>query len=113
MKFVEVQTIIFDILKEIIMGRIKAISTSKIRKIMAIKKNRIEKGSRDELKGLKPHSKGDSFSRSFIFFLDKRDDKIMTMVAIARIIQDINHKFRIIYINLLLNLMIGSHIYFI
>jgi hypothetical protein len=41
-----------------------AISTSKIKKIIAIKKNRRENGKRDELKGSNPHSKGDIFSRS-------------------------------------------------
>lgn len=46
------------------MGNINAISTSKIKKIIAIKKNRKEKGRRDELKGSNPHSKGDIFSRS-------------------------------------------------
>jgi hypothetical protein len=45
------------------MGNIKAISTSKIKKIIAIKKNRKEKGSRDELKGSNPHSNGELFSR--------------------------------------------------
>jgi len=52
------------ILRVLIIGNIKAISTSKIRKIIAIKKNRKEKGNRDELKGSNPHSKGDDFSRS-------------------------------------------------
>lgn len=47
-----------------IIGKINAISTSKIRKIIAIKKNRIEKGIRDEFKGLNPHSNGDVFSCS-------------------------------------------------
>jgi uncharacterized protein YeeX (DUF496 family) len=45
-------------------GKIKAISTSKIKKIIVIKKNRIEKGIRDEFIGSNPHSKGDDFSRS-------------------------------------------------
>jgi hypothetical protein len=55
---------IFEKLIVKIMGRIKAISTSKIKKIIAIKKNRIEKGIREELMGLNPHSKGDVFSCS-------------------------------------------------
>lgn len=42
----------------------RAISTSKIKKIIAIKKNRIEKGIREEFKGLNPHSNGDNFSWS-------------------------------------------------
>jgi hypothetical protein len=46
------------------MGKIKAISTSKIKKIIAIRKNRIENGIREELIGLNPHSKGLNFSCS-------------------------------------------------
>ena len=34
----------FELFKEIIIGIINAISTSKIKKIITIKKNRIEKG---------------------------------------------------------------------
>lgn len=49
---------------EKIIGNIRAISTSKIKKIIAIKKNRKEKGNRDEFSGSNPHSKGDIFSRS-------------------------------------------------
>lgn len=49
---------------EVIIGNMRAISTSKIKKIMAIKKNRNEKGIREELNGSNPHSKGDVFSRS-------------------------------------------------
>lgn len=40
------------------MGKIKISSTSKIRKIREIEKNRIEKGRREENLGLNPHSKG-------------------------------------------------------
>lgn len=49
---------------EKIIGNIKAISTSKIKKIMAIRKNRSENGNREELRGSNPHSNGDIFSRS-------------------------------------------------
>ena len=80
------------------MGKIKAISTSKIRKIMAIKKNRIEKGVREDLKGVKPHSKGDSFSRSIIIFFEREDDKNITKKEIIKIIRDIINKLKIIYI---------------
>jgi hypothetical protein len=44
-------------------GRINVISTSKIKKITVIRKNRIEKGRRDGKAASKPHSKGDGFSR--------------------------------------------------
>ena len=46
-KLVMDQLIIFDDLIIKIIGKIKAISTSKIKKIIAIKKNRNEKGSRE------------------------------------------------------------------
>jgi hypothetical protein len=45
-------------------GNNKTISTSKIKKIIAIKKNRKENGKREELLGSNPHSKGEFFSRS-------------------------------------------------
>lgn len=47
-----------------ITGKIKINSTSKIRKIIEIKKNRIEKGRRAESLGVNPHSNGLAFSRS-------------------------------------------------
>lgn len=68
-------------LRRRIRGSNRAISTSKIRKITAIKKNRREKGNRDELLGSNPHSKGELFSRSVISFLDNREAKIITKVA--------------------------------
>lgn len=46
------------------MGRISAISTSKIRKMMAIRKNWMENGMRDLDLGEKPHSNGEFFSLS-------------------------------------------------
>lgn len=80
------------------MGKIRAISTSKIKKIIAIKKNRIEKGSREEFIGLKPHSNGDNFSRSEIFFFPKIVERAITINAIIKIIHAIINKFKIIYI---------------
>jgi len=44
-------------------GKIKVISTSKIKKITAIRKNRRENGVREEDLGSNPHSNGDGFSR--------------------------------------------------
>lgn len=67
------------------MGKIKAISTSKIKKIIAIKKNRNEKGSRAELIGSKPHSKGDDFSRSIVAFFDKIEANPITTLLIIKI----------------------------
>lgn len=65
-----------------------------------MRKNRIEKGNREEFKGLKPHSKGESFSRSEIFFFDKRVDKIITIRAIIKVIIDIKKILKIIYIKI-------------
>jgi len=45
-------------------GNNRTISTSKIKKIIEIRKNRKEKGRREELLGSNPHSKGEFFSRS-------------------------------------------------
>lgn len=45
-------------------GNNKTISTSKIKKIIANKKNRKEKGKRADLIGSNPHSNGELFSRS-------------------------------------------------
>ena len=50
-------------------GRSSAISTSKIIKITAIRKNRDEKGIRAEFFGSNPHSNGDLFSRSLALLL--------------------------------------------
>lgn len=80
-----------------IIGRINAISTSKIKKIMAIKKNRSEKGRREDLFGSNPHSNGDLFSRSTIDFFDKREASIITITAIIKIIKLINIVKKIIY----------------
>ena len=66
-------------------GRIKVISTSKIRKITAIRKNRKEKGNRAEPRGSNPHSNGDPFSRSVIVFFDSKDAIIITAAAIMTI----------------------------
>jgi len=51
-------------------GRSSVISTSKIKKMTATKKNRREKGRRADLLGSKPHSKGEIFSRSREVFFE-------------------------------------------
>lgn len=63
----------FDLLIFSIRGKIKVISTSKIKKIIVIKKNRNEKGKRGDLIGSNPHSNGDSFSWSSFFFFEIND----------------------------------------
>ena len=52
------------------MGNSNAISTSKIVKITAIKKNRDENGRQAEFLGSKPHSNADLFSRSSLIFFE-------------------------------------------
>lgn len=47
-------------------GRSRTISISNTRKITARRKNRRENGIRAEFFGSKPHSNGDSFSRSWL-----------------------------------------------
>ena len=66
-------------------GNSKAISTSKIMKITAIRKNRDEKGSRAEFFGSNPHSNGDLFSRSSLFFFFE----ISVVRAIMAILQQV------------------------
>lgn len=99
-KFVYSQISIFDVFIVKIIGRIRAISTSKIKKIIAIKKKRIEKGNREEFIGLNPHSKGDVFSRSILFFFDNREDRAITMKEIISNNNAIINKLRIIYIKI-------------
>jgi hypothetical protein len=86
--------LIFDVRILIGNANSSAISTSKIVKITAIKKNRDENGSRAEFFGSNPHSNGDLFSRSSLIFFEINvaniiimavDNKIATM-AVAVII---------------------------
>lgn len=74
------------------------ISTSKIKKIIVIIKNWSEKGNREDVFGLNPHSNGEIFSRSKNFFFEINIDKIIKMDAIVKIIIIINNIFIIIYI---------------
>lgn len=66
MKIIEVNVHInkYEKFKIKIIGKIKAISTSKIKKIIVIKKNFNENGKREDDIGSNPHSKGELFSRS-------------------------------------------------
>ena len=69
-------------LAAILKGNKIAISISKIKKTIAIKKNRIEKGRREVFLGSNPLSKGEAFSRSKVGFLEKRVDKIIRVELI-------------------------------
>lgn len=81
-------------------GKIKAISTSKIKKIIVIKKNRNEKGIREDDFGSNPHSKGELFSRSINVFLDKIEEINITRIEISKSRHLINVIEKIIYTNL-------------
>ena len=80
-----------------IIGRSKAISTSKIKKITAIKKNWREKGIRDDLIGSNPHSNGLLFSRSVSVFFEINLTKIIINIEIIIIRVLIIIKILIIY----------------
>ena len=100
----------FDVVMVIGIGNSKAISTSKIMKITAIKKNRDEKGSRAEFLGSNPHSNGDLFSRSSLFFFEI--SVVSTMMAIDRIIVIVAVVVIVIIIHLVFtNFLIGSQVY--
>lgn len=88
----------------IIIGKIKAISTSKIKKITVIKKKCKENGIRAEDKGSNPHSKGEHFSRSFKDFLDNIIEINIIILEIIIIIEKINSIKIIIYINYFIKL---------
>ena len=66
-------------------GSKSVISTSKIKKITAMRKKRREKGMRAEPLGSNPHSKGEFFSRSLIVFLDRVDDTSIKILERMRV----------------------------
>ena len=101
MKNIEVknQSIILVFIINGIIGKINTISTSKIRKIIVIKKNRREKGSREDLFGSNPHSKGEFFSRSYKDFFDKIEANNIITLEINKISKTLINIKNIIYIN--------------
>lgn len=85
----------------IIRGKRRVISTSKIRKITAIRKNCNENGSRADDFGSNPHSKGEFFSRSENVFFDRmeaiiiiRTLKVPSNIAILNTINIIYTSYR-------------------
>lgn len=106
-----VHIIKFTNLNKGIIGKIKAISISKIKKITVIKKKWREKGIRAEDLGSNPHSNGEDFSRSEKDFFDKMIDNIIKILAIIKINNIIFIIKMIIYIKKFLILLIGSQIY--
>ena len=89
-------------------GNKRVISTSKIKKITAIKKNRKENGSRAVPLGSNPHSKGEFFSRSDSVFFDSTEAIIITSEEIKKIIKIIIVIIIIIFSKIFLGLLIGS-----
>lgn len=90
----------FDVLKIITIGKIIAISTSKIKKITAIRKNCSENGIRAELFGSNPHSNGDLFSRSLIDFFDSVVAINITNIGIINLIEILVIKIMIIFLDI-------------
>jgi hypothetical protein len=89
-----IQDLMFDVRMVNGIGNSSAISTSKIMKMTAIKKNRDEKGSRAEFFGSNPHSNGDLFSRSSLIFFEINvastiiaDDNRMVIVPVRKCIR--------------------------
>lgn len=80
-----------------IIGNRRAISTSKIKKITAIRKNWIEKGIREDLIGSNPHSKGLLFSRSISVFFEINLTKNIIKDEIMKIVKEMIIKILIIY----------------
>lgn len=98
-----------EIFMEIIIGNNKVNSTSKMRKITAIKKNWRENGARADLFGSNPHSKGDLFSRSENVFFEIRFIKIIKIIIITQMIKVRVVRSLIIYTRVI-DFLIGSQI---
>ena len=88
------------------------ISTSKIRKIIAIRKKRREKGRRADPLGSNPHSNGELFSRSIMVFFDRIEDKSITIVEIRKIKRIKMDRDAIIFPEFS-GLLIGSQLYYV
>jgi hypothetical protein len=97
---ITIHDFVFDVVTTIVIGKSKAISTSKFRKITAIRKYRSENGSRADLFGSNPHSNGDLFSRSSIFFVARTEVSTITIIVNVIVIAVAVATFKITYINL-------------
>lgn len=106
-KVINEKLIMFEIFIIKIKGINRVISTSKIKKITAIKKNCNENGIRAEDLGSNPHSNGDLFSRSENVFFEIKLAIIITAIEIIKIIIEIKNVVVIIYTKYL-DLLIGS-----
>uniref|UniRef100_UPI001F3ACD31 hypothetical protein n=1 Tax=Mycobacterium tuberculosis TaxID=1773 RepID=UPI001F3ACD31 len=89
------------ILIDIIIGKINEISISKIKKIIVIKKNRIEKGMRLKNIGLNPHSNGDIFSKFNFSFIEIIKEIFIIIIDKIReiVIINISLKIKLEFIN--------------
>jgi hypothetical protein len=81
---------VFEVIITIVTGSSSAISTSKIRKITLMRKNRSENGSHADLLGSNPHLNGDLYSRSSVFLFDRRDVRIITAIVSVKIVTSVN-----------------------
>lgn len=108
---VNAQAEIFEKLIIIARGKRRVISTSKMRKITAIRKKRREKGSRADPLGSNPHSNGEFFSRSIIVFFARSEARIITTELITSVIRMENNKIIIAFSRVILDLLVGSQIY--
>lgn len=104
-----IRFIILEIFIIKIIGMRRVISTSKIKKITAIKKNCNENGNRADDFGSNPHSKGELFSRSINVFFERILARSIMIIVIQKIIMAIIKLVNIIYTNYL-DLLIGSQI---
>jgi len=78
-------------------GKRRVISTSKIKKMTATRKNRNENGRRAVPFGSNPHSKGEFFSRSEVVFFDNKEAIIITKLEINRMIVIPENKIMIVF----------------
>lgn len=92
-------------------GRSRVISTSKIRKITAIRKNRKENGMRADPFGSNPHSNGEFFSRSLIVFFEIIEEIVIKAIEIIKIVKMNKDRDRIVIPGLMPALLIGSQLY--
>ena len=111
-KPVKVQARILDRLIIIARGSNSVISTSKIKKITAIKKNRRENGRRADPFGSNPHSNGEFFSRSIIVFFASNEAIIITAILIINVSVTDNKIIIIAFSRNILDFLVGSQMYY-
>lgn len=72
------------VVKALIEGKRRTISTSKIRKIIVTRKNRRENGKRVDEFESNPHSKGEAFSRLKLVLFEMRREIIIRAVTMNK-----------------------------